>query len=139
MEDNLISRCAQNVELCLLILPVINCCCPKMCLNLPTAVPAFILTHPVCCKYPPGFVTHRPCAVTNHPVGYSTELQHTDGELQHTDGELQHTEGELQHTGWVKINAGNAAERCRKFLGKLIVISSISRRSSTFPQVFIFQ
>jgi hypothetical protein len=28
------------------------------------------------------------------------------------------TDSELQHTGWVKINAGTAAERCRNICGQ---------------------
>jgi hypothetical protein len=27
-------------------------------------------------------------------------------------------DGELQHTGWVKINAGTAAGRCRNIFGQ---------------------
>ena len=58
------------------------------------------------------------------------------------DGELQHTDGELQHTGW-----GVTAHRMGQFKsqhvgtfwGKIKVISSISRHSSTFPEVFIVQ
>jgi hypothetical protein len=47
-------------------------------------------------------------------------------------------DGELQHTGWVKINAGTAAGRCRKFLDNKKVIGSISRQSSTFSEVLFF-
>ena len=38
-----------------------------------------------------------------------------------------------------QINVGNAAGRCRKMLGKIKVTSIISRQTSTFPVIFIFQ
>jgi hypothetical protein len=71
-------KTSENVVFCLVRLLVIFVC-PKMFLYLPAEVSVLILIHPVCCNSP----THL-CAVTNHPVDYSTELQHTDGELKHT-------------------------------------------------------
>ena len=41
-----------------------------------------------------------------YPVGYST-----------VDGGYSTADGELKHTGWVKINAGNAAERFINIVG----------------------
>ena len=44
-------------------------------------------------------------------------------------------DGELLHGGWVKINAGNAAGRCGNIFGQKKVTGSISRQTSTFPEV----
>jgi hypothetical protein len=51
---------------------------------------------------------------------------------------LRTTDRELQHTGWVKINAGTAAGRCRNILNEIKGLKSISKQGSTFSEVFIF-
>ena len=47
-------------------------------------------------------------------------------------------DGELQHTGWVKINAGTAAGRCRNIFGQKKELLAVSVEKALHFRKFSF-
>ena len=91
-----------NVVVCLLAI-FFYFFCPKMFLHFSAASPALFwpiwsaVTHNPCAVIP------HLCAVTTHPISYSTVVV-----------ELHHMDGELQHIGWVVTAHRLGQNKCPK-------------------------